>query len=256
MFLNPSGFPVHESEKCPYCGKNPLIYDSEHGEIVCPHCGVVIDDRPLVSTSSSRDDKDSGRKHRRTRPVLISTAHDTWLRAGLAIVRDLYLYKRVFSDTCTLKTAERILSEIHQNLPRRKLPDCERAAKFAVLVASRRCGEIVELKMLFNSVSEVYELLKHDYLRKLYTPPDKTAQITQHALRIAKCLDEIVISSEVMERVRMLKLDTISSKPVNIAIALVYSMLKKRVDLSKLAECGNTTIHAVKNAIRKYAHLF
>jgi len=245
---------MHESvEKCPYCGKTPLIYDSEHCEIVCPYCGLVIDDRPLVSTSSSRDGKDS-EKHRRRRPVLISTAHDTWLRAGLEIVRELY--RHVFSDTCTLKTAERILSEIYQNVPRRELPDYEHAAKFAVLVASRRCGEIVELKMLFNSISEVYELLKHDYLRKLYTPPDKTAQITQHALRIAKCLDEIVISSEVEERVRMLKLDTISSKPVNIAIALVYNMLGKRVDLSKLAECSNTTTRAVKNAIRKYAHLF
>jgi uncharacterized Zn finger protein (UPF0148 family) len=248
---------VYESvEKCPYC-KNPLVYDSEHCEIVCPHCGLVIDDRPLVSTSSSRN-KDSDRedrKHRRRRPVLIST-DDTWLRAGLEIVRDLYMYKRVFSDTCTLKTAERILSEIYQNVPRRKLPNCEHAAKFAVLIASRRCGEIVELKRLFNSISEVYELLKHDYLRKLYTPPDKATQITQHALRIAKCLDEIVISSEVMERVKMLKLGTISSKPVNIAIALVYSMLRKRVDLSKLAECSNTTIHAVKNAIRKYTHLF
>jgi transcription initiation factor TFIIIB Brf1 subunit/transcription initiation factor TFIIB len=155
-----------------------------------------------------------------------------------------------------LKTAERILSEMYRSMPRQELPNCESAAKFAVLVASRRCGEFVELKMLFNSVSEVYELLKHGYLRKLYTPPDKTAQITQHALRIAKCLDKVVVPSEVEERVRALKLDTVSSKPVNIAIVLVYNMLGKRVSVNKLAECANTTVHVVRNAIKRHSRLF
>jgi hypothetical protein len=246
-------------ESCPYCGKN-VIYDSERCEIVCPHCGLVIDDRPLVSTSSSRNEDGGrkGRKHRRRRPVLIST--DAWLRAGLEIVRDLYM--RVFSDTCTFETAERILSEIYQNVPRRKLPNYEHAAKFAVLVASRRCNEFVELEKLFKSVSEVYELLRHDYLHKLYAPPDRASQIKQLAMRIAKCLEKrgvqvVVVVDEV--RLDRDRLCTISAKPLNLAVALVYSTLKKRaiaVDLAEIAECAGTRVNAIKNAIERYSRIF
>jgi len=254
---------VHESEKCPYCGKNPLIYDSEHGEIVCPHCGAVIDDRPLVSASSSRDGKYSDREHGRRRPVLISTAHDAWLRAGLEIVRKLH--KHVFSDTCTLKTAERILSEIYRNVPRRELPDCESAAKFAILVASRRCNEFVELGKLFESVSEVYELLRHDYLHKLYAPPDRASQIKQLAVRIAKCLEWRGVHravATVVDEVKRLDRDrlcTTSAKPLSLAVALVYTALKKRaiaVVLAEMAECAATRANAVKKAIERYSHIF
>ena len=251
-------------EKCPYCGKNPLIYDSEHCEIVCPYCGVVIDDRPLVSTSS-RDSKDGDRKHRHRRLVLTSTAHDTWLRAGLEVVRDLYLYKRVFSDTCTLDTAERILSEMYRSVPRRELPDYEHAAKFAVLVASRRCDEFVELEKLFGSVSEVYKLLKHDYLHKLYAPPDRASQIKQLAVRIAKCLGErgvhravvaVIDEAKSLDRDRLC---TTSAKPLSLAVALVYSALKKRaiaVDLAEVAECAGTGVNAIRKAVGKYSQIF
>jgi transcription initiation factor TFIIIB Brf1 subunit/transcription initiation factor TFIIB len=234
--------------KCPQCGKNPLVYDPERGEIVCPHCGLVIDDRPLVHVANE------SREQRREKAVLIAVIRDTWLRASLEVLRKLY--KHVFFDQCTLKTAEKILAEIYNNT--RKRPDYEHAAKFAVLVASRKCGEYVKLKKLFNSISEIYELLtKHEYLHKLYTPPDKTTQTRQLALKIAECLEEkgVTILEDVAEKTKNLKLDTASGKPLNIAIAIVHNVLrgKTSVDVDKIAECSDTTINIVKNAIRSYA---
>jgi transcription initiation factor TFIIIB Brf1 subunit/transcription initiation factor TFIIB len=34
------------SLKCPSCGGNPVIYDSELSALVCPHCGTVLDEHP------------------------------------------------------------------------------------------------------------------------------------------------------------------------------------------------------------------
>jgi transcription initiation factor TFIIIB Brf1 subunit/transcription initiation factor TFIIB len=34
--------------RCPYCGGNPVVYDPQFSEYVCPHCGAVLDDRPIM----------------------------------------------------------------------------------------------------------------------------------------------------------------------------------------------------------------
>jgi transcription initiation factor TFIIIB Brf1 subunit/transcription initiation factor TFIIB len=34
--------------KCPYCGGNPVVYDTQFSEYICPHCGAVVDDHPVV----------------------------------------------------------------------------------------------------------------------------------------------------------------------------------------------------------------
>jgi transcription initiation factor TFIIIB Brf1 subunit/transcription initiation factor TFIIB len=241
-------------EKCPQCGKNPLVYDLEYHEIVCPRCGLVIDDRPLVSVAENYKE----RWHRGS--AFISVGADAWLHISLEIVRSMY--KRVFFDTCTLKTAEIILNEIHENVPRQKLPDYELAARFAVLVASRRCGETVELESLFESLSELSSLLRHDYLRRLYVPPDRSVQIAQHALRIAKCLEERGVQGAVERvsreagRLDRGRLHTTSARPLSLAIALVYSVLRGRADTSEIAECAGTTVDSVKKAVERYACIF
>jgi transcription initiation factor TFIIIB Brf1 subunit/transcription initiation factor TFIIB len=232
-------------DRCPQCG-NLLICDPEHGEIVCPHCGLVVDDRPLVHVGRSNESERHGRR-------ITFNIGDTWLRASLGVVWDLYGH--VFFDQCTLKTAEIILNEIHKNVPRRKLPDYELAAKFAILIASRKCGEIVELKRLLKA-SEIHKLIsRHEHLRKLYTPLNKSEQVTQLALKIAMCLEDKGVKNAtraVAERVRELKV--VSGKPLNIAIAVVHSVLG--ADTGKIAECSNTTIDVVKRAIRRFPRLF
>lgn len=235
-------------DRCPQCG-NLLICDPERDEVVCPHCGLVVDDRPLVYATSKSENK-----RRRRREVALNIGVDTWLRAGLEVVQDLY--QRVFFDQCTLKTAEIILSEIHENVPRRKLPNYEHAARFAVLVASRRCGEVVELRRLFKRVSELRKLIsRHEHLRKLYIPLNRSEQVAQLALKIAMCLEGKGVKNAtraVAERVRELKV--VSGKPLNIAIAVVHSVLG--ADASKIAECSNTTTDTVRRAIRRFPRLF
>jgi Transcription initiation factor TFIIIB, Brf1 subunit/Transcription initiation factor TFIIB len=35
--------------RCPYCSGNPVVYDAEFHEWVCPHCGTVLDERVYES---------------------------------------------------------------------------------------------------------------------------------------------------------------------------------------------------------------
>lgn len=55
--------------RCPYCGGNPVIFDSELQAYVCTHCGSVIDDRPMQYTAPVREEAFYGtviksRKHK------------------------------------------------------------------------------------------------------------------------------------------------------------------------------------------------
>jgi transcription initiation factor TFIIIB Brf1 subunit/transcription initiation factor TFIIB len=49
------------STKCPYCGENPVVYDYEFSEYVCPHCGAVLEDRPVVDDVGELRVSDEGR---------------------------------------------------------------------------------------------------------------------------------------------------------------------------------------------------
>ena len=37
--------------RCPFCGGNPVVYDPQFGEYVCPHCGAVVEDHPVVDVA-------------------------------------------------------------------------------------------------------------------------------------------------------------------------------------------------------------
>ena len=55
--------------KCPYCGGNPVIYDTELNALVCTHCGTVLEDRPIPYTIPLRGEDYYGsyiksRRHR------------------------------------------------------------------------------------------------------------------------------------------------------------------------------------------------
>jgi len=39
--------PEVSSTRCPVCGSDSVIYDSEYSEIVCSRCGLVLDDKPV-----------------------------------------------------------------------------------------------------------------------------------------------------------------------------------------------------------------
>jgi transcription initiation factor TFIIIB Brf1 subunit/transcription initiation factor TFIIB len=45
------------SLKCPSCGGNPVVFDSQLNVFVCPHCGLVLDEHPtLINPISSLEE--------------------------------------------------------------------------------------------------------------------------------------------------------------------------------------------------------
>jgi transcription initiation factor TFIIB len=62
--------------KCPFCGGNPVIYDPNFSEYICPHCGTVLEDHPVLDVAEeprpSDEHKHIGtRIHSRKNPILV-----------------------------------------------------------------------------------------------------------------------------------------------------------------------------------------
>ena len=56
--------------KCPYCGGNPVIYDTELHVYVCPHCGTVIDEHPIEYRLPKNETANVSRNDvRRVKPI-------------------------------------------------------------------------------------------------------------------------------------------------------------------------------------------
>ena len=56
--------------KCPYCGGNPVVYDTELHAYVCPHCGAVVDERPVDYRPSFKEKPNLSRDDaRRVKPL-------------------------------------------------------------------------------------------------------------------------------------------------------------------------------------------
>jgi transcription initiation factor TFIIIB Brf1 subunit/transcription initiation factor TFIIB len=63
--------------ECPYCGGNPVIFDPELQVYVCPHCGTVIDEHPVVYRLPKKETPNVSRDDvRRTKPIY---RMDDWL---------------------------------------------------------------------------------------------------------------------------------------------------------------------------------
>jgi len=232
-------------DKCPECGGNPIIYDIEFHAYVCPHCGLVINDRPLVYQFY----QDYGGYYYREKIVV--KQRNTWLRAGVEVIEKLC--NDIFKDECIFKIAIQILREMHDS--EFKLPSYEAAAKFAVLVASRKCNKHVDSKKLFKSISELYELLiKHSYLQQYYTPPTKELALNI-ALNTIKCLGEN--NDKITETIKKLvEKINISVKPLTLAILLVYTahiVNNIKLEYKHIAKCLETTENTVKQAIIKHS---
>jgi len=69
---------LQNKEKCPRCGKNNLITDSESGELFCGKCGFVIDEK-VSNTGSERTFSDSTVNKSRTGDGTSLTRHDQGL---------------------------------------------------------------------------------------------------------------------------------------------------------------------------------
>jgi TFIIB zinc-binding. len=245
-------------EKCPQCG-HYVIYDSFYHEYVCPQCGVVVCDKPLVYDSSRYDRREEAVHYSALREGVLK--RDWWLLAGIEFI--IEMRGVVFHDYCTQRTAIEILRDVYEKLGKKAWRlDYEDVSKYAVLVASRRCGEHVESTKLFKSLRDLYRLVRsHSYLREIYTPPRTSEQVVQDTMRILKCLEErgaIQDPSAVKRVVSELasKLPSTSIPPRHAAIILVHAAIlhsnQKRIKLEQLAQCSNTTKMALQHILRRH----
>jgi len=244
-------------DKCPNCGYY-VIYDSFSHEYVCPNCGTVVCDRPLVY--DVRRHFSGGVIDNDVIVVDKVVLKNTWLSAGIELVDKMRGV--VYSDYCTQKTSINLLREIYNNMDKYKLPDYTAVAKYVVLIASRKCSEHVDVRKLFKSINEIYKLTStHKYLRQLYTPLTLREQAVNIAVNTIKCLEKHRVLNnnnieEITETIKTLaEKTTISTKPRTLAIALVYTACLKhgyKIKTTYLTTCTNTTKNIVKRAIEKH----
>ena len=74
-----------EVDKCPECGSRQLIRDYEKGELVCEHCGLVLDDQFIDQGPEWRAfDVEQGEKRARTGAPMTYTIHDKGLSTEIS----------------------------------------------------------------------------------------------------------------------------------------------------------------------------
>jgi len=241
--------------KCPFCGFSPVIYDAKQQIVVCPHCGSVIDDRLLMHVCERRE---SGRNNA-TRDIVNFKPGNVWRRASIELA--MKMYKRVFHSSCTLDTTIDLIRKIYESIDD-ELPRYDVITRFAILVASRKCGEYVEFKKLFSRQSDLTKLLaKYDYLRQIYIPSNPRDSTLTVVHEILKCLvNKGVLPPDMVVRVGNVVRDIhesngIYGKPRTIAAGLVYVACVKsdiNVKYSDVASCAGMSIGAVLGAVRRH----
>jgi hypothetical protein len=232
--------------KCEYCGAI-LIYDLDFSEWVCPMCGTVADSRPMLNEGYFYPQFIYYAKyHRSGRRELFST----WLIAATEHVKSLSL-SGVYSSECTFETAIKLVYEVYSEKPH---PPAEGTAKLAVLAASRLCGETVEFEKLFSSTSELNRLLRYKSLRRLYKPPSARDLALHMVMKATKCLEKRGIRVDgVAELVDKFVSSGMVMRPKTLAVLVLYNSTGSA---KYLAECLGVSYRAVREALRRYSHLF
>ncbi len=73
--------------KCPSCGSEEIIWDSTRGDIICSHCGLVIEEKlPTISSISVKSDDSHYERSSPIEPVQLELAKKR-LRRYDALVR-------------------------------------------------------------------------------------------------------------------------------------------------------------------------
>jgi transcription initiation factor TFIIIB Brf1 subunit/transcription initiation factor TFIIB len=254
VFFSPLIFLSGVVVKCPFCGFSPVIYDAKQQIIVCPHCGSVIDDRLLMYVCERRE---SGRNNA-TRDIVNFKPGNVWRRASIELA--MKMYNRVFYSSCTLEAAIDLIRKIYASID--ELPRYDVITRFAILVASRKCGEYVEFKKLFSRQSDLTKLLaKYDYLRQIYIPSNPRDSTLTVVHSILKCLvNKGVLSPDMVVRVDSVVRDIhegsgVYGKPRTIAAGLVYVACVKcglGVKYRDVAKCAGMSVGAVLGAVRRH----
>lgn len=265
------------SAKCPFCGGNPVVYDYEHSEVVCPHCGAVLEDRPVLDYVDEPRVSDEGRhigsyilnpKYRRLALKNINVVHATgWrvVRLALRLVRDVCTTLSV-PETACLSAERRLLSAVDKL--RGELAGRPKATRLlrllvalSLYVTARELGHAVSLGdvasavgvsegRLYTALWEHREVLgyRHVDSAELYLPRVMRALSKQLAPEQVEMVAKL--TRELME-----KYPVVAGKPVHrvLAYAIVACRLLK-LDVSVMELCGELGVsdHIYIKAARLY----
>jgi hypothetical protein len=194
-----------------------------------------------------------------TRDIINFKPGNVWRRASIELA--MKMYKRVFHSSCTLDTTIDLIRKIYESIDD-ELPRYDVITRFAILVASRKCGEYVEFKKLFSRQSDLTKLLaKYDYLRQIYIPSNPRDSTLTVVHEILKCLvNKGVLPPGMVVRVGNVVKDIhegcgIYGKPRTAAAGLVYVACVKcglGVKYSDVATCAGMSVGAVLGAVRRH----
>jgi transcription initiation factor TFIIIB Brf1 subunit/transcription initiation factor TFIIB len=121
------------SLKCPNCGGNPVVFDSQLNAFVCPHCGLVLDEHPaLVNPANSLEEHYGS--------YIITRRYINTALRHMKIVHDDVAMLTPFINT---RTIERIISLVEEYCRILDLNEavCE-TARERVRLAVRRMVEV------------------------------------------------------------------------------------------------------------------
>jgi transcription initiation factor TFIIIB Brf1 subunit/transcription initiation factor TFIIB len=163
---------VEHKLKCPFCGGNPVIYDHQFSEYVCPHCGAVVDDHPVVDVV---DEKRVSDEYRYIGTHVYSRRHP---RLVLRHLRVVYTKKYLLTRDA-LRELHKICNML--SVPRRLCSSAEPRVVSAVekflssgkSIQGKHCGkrEVAErvalLSLYLTCREQHYALLLRDIEEKL-----------------------------------------------------------------------------------------
>gem|GEM_PF-6283798 len=265
--------------KCPYCGENPVIREL-NGVLVCPHCGSVVDEKPIDDSfiEDLREELFSNsftyRLHSKgigeTLPVSLKDfAIKLHGKERLEVcLRKLYKYYGVlFRDECTLSEAARlihiVLDSDRARTPRAKILDT--LVRTAVLIASRKCGREVGVEVLFprlkrgrflKILSRILE--RFPALREHYVAPRTRESLRDNIVKATMCLENnklvesTLVGDIVKHSVELLdKLIVVrnTSSTIGALIYLSTKALRLKITQKNVIKCTNTSLKALQGAL-------
>jgi transcription initiation factor TFIIIB Brf1 subunit/transcription initiation factor TFIIB len=235
--------------KCPYCGGNPVVYDPQFSEYICPHCGAVLEDHPILDVAEEPRSSDKYKHigsyilNPNYKRLILRQIHTVYMaerrkiRLAVNLLHDMCVALSVPESAC-LSAEWRLLSVIDRLrdklVSRPKVVRLLRVlAALSLYVSSRELGYAVALedvaRLLGVSAGKLYTLLwqyrdivgyKYTDVTELYLPRVLRAlskQLTPEQLeRVAK------LTRELLEKYPIL-----SGKPLHRTLA--YAIVAARL---------------------------
>ncbi len=177
-------------KKCPECGSTKLIYDEQHGELICSSCGLVLEDKMIDLGQEWRQFEETDKKGRGGSPLSMQK-FDQGLTTNVGEISDIYQLgseKNIKKFFRLKKWQERVSTSIERNL-RLAMTELRRVASFLSLP-----------NFVKEEASRIYNLvLQRGYVRGRSMESVVSACIYAacRSYNIPRTLDEISAASDV-----------------------------------------------------------